>query len=272
MEENIEVIEEEDEQEITIENEPVIVGTFPTGTININNNGEIDVTNYETANIDVHIPPNLQNKSLNISSNGEYSLEADENYDGLGTVSLSVQITDFPKTVLPNGIRFRNSTMTDVSFLSYCDTSNLTTMQDFFNYCENITSADLKGLNVSNVTDMRYAFQYCSKLVSLDLGDWNTSSLTNFTQTFSGCYRLVNLNLDSWNLNKVTSYFNGTFENCSSLSNESLNSILKALSTNTRTFSNKTLAKVGISSAQASICTNLSNWQNCVSAGWTTGY
>jgi hypothetical protein len=34
----------------------------------------------------------------------------------------------------------------------------------------------------------------------------------------------------------------------------------------------KTLKAIGLSSAQATTCTGLSNWASAQSAGWTTGY
>ena len=35
---------------------------------------------------------------------------------------------------------------------------------------------------------------------------------------------------------------------------------------------NMTLAEIGLSQAQAQICTTLSNWSVCQGVGWTTGY
>ena len=66
----------------------------------------------------------------------------------------------------------------------------------------------------------------------------------------------------------------GMFDNCPSLSNQSLSNIVDSLITlgiyyYSRT---KTLAFVGLSQQQAEYCATLPNWTTLEERGWTTGY
>lgn len=65
---------------------------IPEGTLDINANGETDVTMFRMARIGVHTPPTLQDKEVNITENGTRNIAADEGYDGLGNVQVSVQV------------------------------------------------------------------------------------------------------------------------------------------------------------------------------------
>lgn len=62
------------------------------------------------------------------------------------------------------------------------------------------------------------------------------------------------------------------FSRCSSLSNESLNNILEMCINATSYTGTKTLKQIGLTSSQATTCQSLSNWNDFVTAGWTTGY
>ena len=56
------------------------------------------------------------------------------------------------------------------------------------------------------------------------------------------------------------------------LSDESLNNILAMCANATSYTGTKTLAYIGLTSAQANKCKTLSNYSAFTSAGWTTGY
>ena len=62
------------------------------------------------------------------------------------------------------------------------------------------------------------------------------------------------------------------FDNCTSLTDDSLNNILAMLTNATAYTRTKTLKYIGLSKTQATTCTTLSNWAACEAAGWTTGY
>lgn len=122
-------------------------------------------------------------------------------------------------------------------------------------------------LDTSNVTDMSEMFLGCSSLITIPLLD--TSNVEDMIHMFDGCSSLTTIPL--LNTSKVTA-IGGIFNGCSSLSNTSLNNIL-AMCINAVSYTyTKTLKSIGLTQTQAQTCTTLSNYQNFVNAGWTTGY
>ena len=145
------------------------------------------------------------------------------------------------------------------------DTSGVTYMYGMFNSCSNLTSIPL--LNTSNVTNMGSMFDNCSNLTSIPLLD--TSNVTGMGSMFAYCKSLTSIPL--LNTSNVTDMY-GMFNSCSSLNNESLNNILAMCANAVKITSNKTLKYIGLTEEQANICKTLSNYQDFVNAGWTTGY
>lgn len=89
---------------------------------------------------------------------------------------------------------------------------------------------------------------------------------------FYSCNTLKDLNVSDFDISKVTNMLN-MFANCSILSNESLNSILKMLSTvNALSSSNRTFKYLGLTQSQSNKGKTLSNWSLAEAAGWKTGY
>ena len=72
-------------------------GITPTGTLDISENGERDVTTYEKVNVNVQ--PLLQEKT--VTENG--TIVADEGYDGLSSVEINVKPNLQIKTTTKNG-------------------------------------------------------------------------------------------------------------------------------------------------------------------------
>jgi surface protein len=91
---------------------------------------------------------------------------------------------------------------------------------------------------------------------------------------FAGCTNLVDLNIDNFNLSNISggSYQAKAFSNCPNLSNNSLNSILKALTALPNWNQGKTLKDMGLTETQANVCVTLSNWAALANKGWITGY
>ncbi len=121
------------------------------------------------------------------------------------------------------------------------NTSALVTTNNMFNNCKSLVS--VPAFDISNVTDMRLMFLNCNALATVPV--FNMGSATNIGAMFA---------------------------NCTSLTDDSLNNILASLLTATKITTNKELKFIGLTSAQATTCTTLSNWAACEEAGWTTGY
>ena len=124
---------------------------------------------------------------------------------------------------------FKNSYITDLSYLFYPD-NKLTTISNFdkintehvtkmdltFTGCSSLTKIDVSKTNTSSVISMSSTFNGCSSLTTIDVSKWDTSKVTDMDSMFNGCGSLTALNVSKWDTSKVTdmgSMFNG----CSSL-------------------------------------------------------
>ena len=162
--------------------------------------------------------------------------------------------------------RFKNDKL--LSFMPTVDTSLCTNMESMFYDCTSLKEISL--LNTNDVTNMKSTFQNCILLKSMPL--LNTEKVTNMFSMFSGCTNLKEIpQFNTANINSIVG-FNFIFTNCSELSNESLNNILKMCINATSYTGTKTLKKLGLTQAQTETCQTLSNYQDFINAGWTTGY
>ena len=90
------------------------------------------------------------------------------------------------------------------------DTSSVTTMEDMFNGCTNLTQIPL--LNTSSAVNMQSMFMGCTNLQNIS--DLDTSKATNMSYMFHACTNLVTIpQLDT---SKVTD-IRSMFENCEHL-------------------------------------------------------
>lgn len=156
----------------------------------------------------------------------------------------------------------------------------ITSHGSLFDTLENVEY--IGPLSASLLTSAARLFQDCKAL--LVAPTLNFPSNLSFMNTFSGCESMTTVEvLDTSKIGTSTSYghvgseeycMDGMFEGCVSLSEESLNNILQMCinAVNVTTADYKTLAHIGLTSAQATVCATLSNYEAFIAAGWTTGY
>ena len=262
---------------------------------------DIDITSFLLGKSQGGSSPILQTKSVTITSNTETTVTADEGYDGLEEVTITTNVP-IPKYA-PNYISFNNYAGESLLYETQnLNTSNIINMKEMFKNCNSLTTIDLSGWDTSNVTDMSYMFQNDWTITSLNLSSFNTSKVTDMSYMFatrgSTSDALETLTFGTgWDTSKVTNFTNMfrcsqlsaidfsnfDFSSCTNaqtmlgssynktLTDESYNSLLGALITGVD-IPTKTLKYIGLSSSQATKCTNLSNWAALETAGWTKGY
>lgn len=174
---------------------------IPSGEIEINANGNYNVTDKASAKVNVPIKT-LTTKT--ITANGTYNA-TDDNADGYS------QVTVETGKYAPRYIRFQKYNGTELDYeLNNLDTKNLTSTESMFSSCVNLLSVPL--FDTSHVDNMAYMFNGCRALVSVPLFD--TSNVLDMTEMFGYCPRLTSLPL--FDTSNVTN-MNRTFGQCDSL-------------------------------------------------------
>lgn len=140
---------------------------------------------------------------------------------------------------------------------------------DKFKSDKNLLYMPLVDTKIS--TDMGEMFLDCSNLISVPA--FITSKVFSMVRMFKNCTNLRDVPVldTSW----VASWGN-SFQGCNSLTNESLNNILRMCvnATEGRYSATKTLANLGLTSTYypSTLIQSLSNYQDFLDAGWTIGY
>lgn len=260
--ENLEVNPSKEQQVFNHENsygyDEVIVNPIPDeyiipdGTLDVNANGDVDVTMFKMARVGVYTPPNLQDKELTINENGTHSIKADEGYDGLNQLDLTVEIegkedlteelntyntelteqetkiadviellqtkaTPTAEKYAPRHISFSGYQGTDLDYeIANLDASNITRLNSMFQNNMSLTSLDLSNLTFGKITTMTSMFASCNALADLKLCPLDASETTSMQAVFMNCIGLETIDLSTWDLSNITN-MQQTFSSCSSL-------------------------------------------------------
>lgn len=107
------------------------------------------------------------------------------------------------------------NSLTNIEWINYLDTSNVTTMYMVFEFCRSIETLNLSNFDTSNVTKMDYMFNYCSSLINLNISNWDTSNVKIMTRMISNCTSLTTITgvIDM----KSCTEYSGMFADCPKL-------------------------------------------------------
>lgn len=240
--------------------------------------------------------PNLQTKSVTITSNTTTEVTPDTGYDGLSQVNITTNVSgggsshdwqmigysDEPSSIgdaydyaleIKNNWNSSQTSLQDkfrndlnLVVMPLVDTSNVTSMSGTFRGCPSLF--DLPLLNTSAVTNMGEMFRECKRLKTIPLFD--TSNVTNFGYMFYECQLLENLPLlDTSGATNLASIF---YHVGKSLTDTSLDNILKMCINATSYAGTKSLASLGMASSYVSQAKweSLPSYQAFLDAGWIT--
>lgn len=220
---------EDGTQKIIINTTPTSPAIVPTGIIDITENGQVDVTKYAFANVNVNGDggelPDVLNKTVT-------TLTAE---DLIGT------------TQIPNYAFQDCIDLTSVEFPS--------TLQTIGNYafqrCSKLTSVDIP----SSVTSIgSSAFSNCSNLISITIPD-SVTSIGN--GTFSYCSSLTSITIPD----SVTSIGSFAFQGCSGLTSMTILATTPPTLGGTNAISSAT-TKIYIPAGTLSAYKSATNWSN----------
>ena len=217
---------------------------IPAGVIDITDNGDIDVGNYKTAKVDVHIPPILQDKNVTPTKEIQ-DVIFDEGYEGLSKVTVNPIPDEYivpnlgTKNINVNGIynatdegldgysSVEVSTSGDpeleASFISLLDdtlAANVTKLPNGITSLGNNAFYNRSRLSLTSLPEAitkigSYTFYNCSNLSLTSLPEGITEM---GSYAFYGCSKLSLTTLPK-NLKSIAA---DLFYNCSSLKISSL--------------------------------------------------
>lgn len=199
----------------------------PTGTLNITTNGNYNVTNYETANVQTSGADLTEYFYTEITENTSSSskmstkivkkipdVTVSNNVKNLYYAYDGVSIGKVPKVIFNNNVTGLDCIFNNVGNCAEIDTtgmdtSNVTSMYRMFYFYgqkEYVLTNIIFGssFNTTKTTYMKEMFGNRAGLTSLDLSNWETPVLTNVQNMFAGCSGLTHLDIRKMTFDRVT--------------------------------------------------------------------
>ena len=96
-----------------------------------------------------------------------------------------------------------NQNLVEISFAPLFYTENITDISLMFNFCMNLSSADLYYFNTQNLQRMSSLFYGCFSLTSVNISSFNTENVVYMSSLFSCCYSLTSMNLSHFKTNNT---------------------------------------------------------------------
>ncbi len=136
-------------------------------------------------------------------------------FAGSGSPIETIDVTgwDLSNTTDIQGLYGDSQSLKKIIGMETWDTSRITSLNNFFYNCRNLTDYDLSHFDTRNVTDMTVMFYNNAFVKSIDLSNFRTPNLTSYSAMFSGCDSLETLNMDNWDLTKA-GVSGGHFSGC----------------------------------------------------------
>lgn len=247
------------------------------------------VTNIDFSGTNINNYINLFNGCTSLSDN----IQIQESNNMYNCFAMFMNCTNFKNipNINYNNIQYCADWMfyscTNITTINNLNLSKVNRFDYGFTNCTNLTT--VSNLNLYNVSKANSIFKNCTNLTTINNIIFNKIN-TSLYSTFQGCTNLINapsmeinncinirdifrncinlVNIPIYNTSKInicSNFVNG----CPNLSNDSLNNILQMCADMNCTYN---LNYIGLTEDQANICMNLSNYQNFINAGWTTGY
>lgn len=99
---------------------------------------------------------------------------------------------------------FNKGALVSIDF-SNLNTSNVTTMNRMFMYCEALSSIDVSSFDTKNVTDMMAMFYECHALTTIPgISNFDTRNVTDMMAMFYNCWSVTSLDVTNFDTSKVT--------------------------------------------------------------------